>query len=285
MVYTLVLSVLIGALTILLLLPWESAEMGFDQAEAFLSGSHRTDDGAPRWTDHVARVLRLRPDADSQLARDLMLTGSSISLTDLYVYKVLAVLGCLALGGLIFVAGEDLIAAVIGLGALAAWGLPNARVTGEAKRIRRGIERRLPAFLQALAMMTEAGMNLMPAMSAYADQDRTELGLELRLALGEIELGAPMSEALMRMALRCQIDDLFRSVSMLVQAGERGASGLTDTCRELASEAWMKRKDAARELGQQASTKMFAPLMLLVLPTLFLFLIGPAAWGMYRDFQ
>ncbi|HEY3365651.1 MAG TPA: type II secretion system F family protein [Symbiobacteriaceae bacterium] len=280
----LLLSLLIGSLVWLLVYPWNDGRPDFVRVESVLAGSGMAGDTTLRWTDRVLAVLRITPNPDTRLARDLTLSGYPVSLAELYVYKALGVIGGLTFAGLMYADGDSLIALVACVAALAAWGLPDSRITAEAKRIRREITHRLPAMLQSLAMMTEAGMNLHPALNAYCQQDDTALGAELGRMTDEVELGAPLAEALMRMASRCQVDDLYRTVTALVQTSERGAAGLTETCRHLAAEAWARRKDTARELGHQAATKMFLPMVLLILPVVFLFMIGPAIFSLMTNF-
>lgn len=280
----LMLALLVGSLAWVLAYPWNSGELDFSRTEAVLLGGGAGPADRDRLPERIMRRLHLHPDPDSKLARNLALSGHATTLYDLYLYKALAVAGGLLLAGLVIAAGDLVIGIPLALMGLAGWGLPDARITGQARRYRQEVIRRLPAFLQALAIMTEAGMNLYPAIQAFLEQEDGVLGRELRRAMDEVELGAPLSEALMRMAARCQVDDLYRAVATLMQAAERGASGLTGTCRELAAEAWVRRKDAARELGQQAATKMFLPMMLLVLPTLFLFMMGPAAYNLLQNF-
>ncbi|MGE5672719.1 MAG: type II secretion system F family protein [Mycobacterium leprae] len=277
------LSLSVGALVGLLLYPWNDP-MDFRRAERVLTGPPQAYTLSVRWTDRLLNLVHYQPDPESRLGRDLALAGSNMTLADIYVYRVLGLAGGLLLGGLVLAIGDTLVGMLLLVGGVAAWSLPESRTKAEAKRIRAEVNRRLPAFLQALAMMTEAGMNLPPALDAFYEREESALGRELGLALSETAMGVPMALALMNMAKRCNVDDLYRVMAALVQATERGGSGLTDTCRAMASEAWLKRKDAAREVAQQASTKMFLPLFLLVLPTLFLFMMGPSIFQMLRNF-
>lgn len=258
-------------------------KLAFHQTELVLAGKP-PDGSRPRWSIRLIHSLGILPPPNSQLHRDLNLTNLSFTVEDIYVFKTLSVGAGLLLAGLVYWAGEHAIALMLLVMAAAAWGLPDARVRTEAKRVRAEIARDLPPFLQALAMMTEAGMNLHPAVSTYAQQNHAALGRELQLVVAATQMGTPLSEALLDLAHRCDIPELYRAAAALVQASERGGAGLAETCRQLAMESWAKRRDLARELGQKAATKMFLPLLLLVLPTLFLFMIGPALYSMLTSF-
>lgn len=279
----LLLTLTLTALGWLLLDPARRQPAGFRQAELVLIG-HDLAGGRPRRHIELIRSLRILPPPNSQLHRDLALTGFHLTVEELYLFKILAAGAGLFLAALVAATGESAIALMLLVMGLAAWGLPDARIRAEAKKARAAISRQLPPFLQALAMMTEAGMNLHPAILAYAQQNETALGRELQLAMAEAQMGAPLAEALLRLAGRCDVPELYRTVAVLVQASERSGAGIAETCRQLAAEAWAKRRDLAREMGQKAAAKMFLPILLLVLPTLFLFMIGPAFYSMMVNF-
>lgn len=283
LVLALLLTLTLTGLGWLLLNPAGRQPSRFSQAERVLAGQDLSG-SRPRWPVQLVRSLGLVPPPNSQLHRDLALTGFALTVEEMYFYKILSAGAGLLLAAVVSITGEGTIALILLVMGLAAWGLPDARIRAEAKKVRAAVARQLPPFLQALAMMTEAGMNMHPAILAYAQQNQTALGRELQLAMAEAQMGAPLAEALLRLASRCDVPELYRAVAALVQTSERGGAGIAETCRQLAAEAWAKRRDMARELGQKAAAKMFLPILLLVLPTLFLFMIGPAFYSMLVNF-
>jgi hypothetical protein len=222
-------ALLNGALLGLLLFP-DAVAYDFEGAERRLSGYGAGGDSGD-WAERLITRLRIPLDYESQLGQDLVLTNAPTGLAMLYVQKAAWAVGGLALGVAILVAGEQLIGGITAVVGLFAWTLPDTRFKKQAKKARADIGRRLPAMLQALAMMTEAGMNLYPALSAFAVNEDSALGQELNVTLAEVKRGASLSDAVMRMAKRCGVDDLYRTVAALVQAADRGAAGLTDTGR------------------------------------------------------
>lgn len=247
-----------------------------------------TDPHAPasrRWAAGLVRLLRLRVDPDSRLGRDLVMAQMPMSLADLVVAKVLlplAIAGIVLLG---MVGGEIRVMRIVQLLSVPLWWrVPDIFVSAAADRVRRQIQHAIPSFLMSLAISTEAGMNLFPAIQEYARRGAGPLPEQLRKALTEAELGASHAHALIRMADRCEVPELHSAVSALVQAVEHGAAGLANVVRDQARTAANKRRDAARELAQKASMKLFFPLMFLVMPTLMLFLLGPAVYSLWRDF-
>lgn len=236
------------------------------------------DPGHGRWTGRLVRFLGIRVDDNSRLAADLAISGTDTSLEDLVAFKVVLPFGLVALALISLAAGLTAPKLIMLLTAPLWWRVPDIVVSSRADRVRREIARSIPPFLQSLAVMTEAGLNLVPAIQEYAHHGQGPLVAELDRVTAEIRLGIPHAEALVRMADRCQVPDLTMAVSALVNGIERGASGVAAVIRDQAGEVWEKRRATARELAQQASVKLFIPLFLFVLPTLLLFLLGPAVY-------
>lgn len=166
----------------------------------------------------------------------------------------------------------------IGLAAAAlAWLAPEQWLGARVRARRRAVERDLPAVLTTLAVTTEAGLSLTAAMAEVARRRQGALAAEFARALAEVQLGCPQAQALERMAARCAVPDLTLFLAALVQGCEKGGGGVAAGLREQAAAAWAQRRRRAEELAQQASVRLFLPLVLLVFPALLLFLIGPAA--------
>ncbi|WP_042359293.1 type II secretion system F family protein [Geomicrobium sp. JCM 19055] len=141
------------------------------------------------------------------------------------------------------------------------------------------IKKELPYVINAIAIMSEAGLNLVPAIKEVADKKKGVLADELQMVIRDVSVGVSQVTALERLAERCQVDEVNRFVSAVTQNLERGASGVTRVLRNQASEVWQQRKKKAQELGEKASMKLFLPLLLLAFPATAIFLLGPAILG------
>lgn len=162
--------------------------------------------------------------------------------------------------------------------------LPDQWLTMQVNRRRRAIQKELPATLSALAIATEAGLVL---GGAVAEVGRTRTGVlaaELRWAAEQMSLGIPQAGALEEMAARCEVPELTQVMSTLVQSFEKGSRQVVATLRTQAADAWAARRRKAEELAQQASIKLFLPLLFMVFPALMIFLLGPAAMLVFRSF-
>jgi len=154
--------------------------------------------------------------------------------------------------------------------------LPDQWLKAKIDRRKAQIKRELPYVLNSIAVMSEAGLNLMPAIQEVSSKEESELSSELKRVVQDVSVGESQIKALERMAERCQVDEVNRFISALSQNIERGAAGITRVLRNLAKEAWEERKKNAQHLGEQASMKLFFPLLILAFPATAIFILGPA---------
>ncbi|WP_066058049.1 type II secretion system F family protein [Robertmurraya korlensis] len=153
--------------------------------------------------------------------------------------------------------------------------LPSIWLTNQVRKRKENISSELPHYINSIAIMCEAGLNLFPAIKEVSERKNGVLSDELNQVLYEVSLGTPQSEALEQMAERCQSDEMSRFVSIVNQTLERGSAGITNILRQQAAEVWERRKKRAQEMGAKASAKLFFPLMLLAFPATIIFILGP----------
>lgn len=162
--------------------------------------------------------------------------------------------------------------------------VPDYWMSMKAKNRQWMIRKEVPTVLSALAIITDAGLNLVPAIEEVVIQNQGEFSKELKKTLKDIHLGVPQKEAFIKLTQRCYVEEVNYFVSALVQGIEKGSSGITGIIREQATESWEKRKHKAKELAEQASMKLFLPLLLLVFPAFIIFLIGPMIFSLMQMF-
>lgn len=162
--------------------------------------------------------------------------------------------------------------------------IPDNWISAKGKKRQTAIEKEIPTMLSTLAIITDAGLNLIPAMEETAKQHSGELSKEFKQTLEEIHIGVSQQEAFLRFSKRCNIDEITYFVSALTQGLEKGNSGITKIIREQAKESWEKRKYKAKELAEKASIKLFMPLLLLVFPAFIIFLVVPMVFSLFQQF-
>jgi tight adherence protein C len=160
--------------------------------------------------------------------------------------------------------------------------IPDYWLNTQVKKRKDIIRKELPHYVNAIAVMCEAGLNLFPAIKEVTLRKKGLLTLEFEQVLQQVTVGLPYSEALEKMAERCQVEELSRFVSVIVQAVERGASGITLLLRNQAKEIWEQRKKKAQQLGAEASMKLFFPLVLLAFPATVIFILGPVLLELFK---
>jgi tight adherence protein B len=82
----------------------------------------------------------------------------------------------------------------------------------------------LPALLQIVASGLRSGLTFDAALSATANQDKGEVGRQLRRALTEVQFGSTLEDALKRVSVRMSSDDLNWLVMVLEIQREMGGS-------------------------------------------------------------
>jgi len=139
---------------------------------------------------------------------------------------------------------------------------------------RRAIMRDLPTVMDLLVLSMEAGLGLERALRTIVEEYRSPLADELHRVLADTELGLRRGEAFERMAQRVGLEDL-RSVSRaIVQSEELGVS-LVTTLQTQSRDVRVARRRLAEAEALRAPVKMLFPLVLFILPTLFMLLLGP----------
>jgi len=139
---------------------------------------------------------------------------------------------------------------------------------------RRAILRDLPTVMDLLVLSLEAGMGLDRALRTVIHEYRSALSEEIQHVLRDIDLGIGRGEAFERMALRVGLDDL-RSLSRAIIQSEQLGVSLVNVMHVQSREVRLSRRRAAEAEALRAPVKMLIPLVIFILPTLFMLLLGP----------
>jgi tight adherence protein C len=91
-----------------------------------------------------------------------------------------------------------------------------------------------------------------------------------------MQIGMSRREAYLALADRTGAPDLRRFVNAILQADRYGIS-ISAVLRTQASEMRRKRRQRAEEQAMKIPVKVLFPLMVCILPVLFIALLGPAA--------
>ncbi len=158
---------------------------------------------------------------------------------------------------------------------MAVWLLPDLRLTGMAKTREAQIETQLPDVLDQLTISVEAGLGFDSALLRLTQSSEGPVTDQLSRVVQDIRLGLARDAALKALASRTESPDLRTFANAMAQAGRHGLP-IASVLRAQAAEAREKRKFRAEERAHKVPVKILIPLILCVLPTLFIVLIGPA---------
>ncbi len=133
----------------------------------------------------------------------------------------------------------------------------------------------LPFFADLLALSTEAGLDFIGAIQRIVDKaEDSVLAEELGNVLRDIKLGSSRADALKGMAARLDIPEITSFVAVLIDADSTGAS-ISQVMKDQSVQIRLDRFVRAEKAGARASQLLLFPMMLFIMPAVFLVLLGP----------
>ncbi len=192
-----------------------------------------------------------------------------------FIGLVLA-LGIAILGCLMFQKGLMLTLGIVGAAALLGYMSPNICLSQLGAVRTEKMRKALPDALDLLTISVEAGLGFDSAIQQVARNTEGPLANEFARVLQEMQIGMGRSKALRALGDRSTLPDLRSFASAMVQADAFGIP-IGKVLRVQSSEIRIKRRQAAEEKAQKIAVKIMVPLVLFILPGLFIAVLGPAA--------
>ena len=148
-----------------------------------------------------------------------------------------------------------------------------------AMRLRQDrLRRALPDGIDLLVLCVEAGLGLDAAILRVARETRpvhADLSRELLVVSRKVNAGLTRGDALRAMQERTGLDEVQILVQNLIQS-ERLGSSVSKVLRVFAETLRRKRRQSAERKASVAPIKMTFPLAIMILPALFVVILGPA---------
>jgi tight adherence protein C len=218
-------------------------------------------------------------DARDRIAKKLLLAGSPPGWD---AERVLAfkVIGCVGgfVGSLLITKALGLTGLtgmmVIGLITIAGFLVPDSALSRKVEERQHEILSTLSDTLDLLTISVEAGLSLNAAIAQVVQNVPGTLSSEFARMLQEIQLGVPRSEAFRHLAERTDVEELNAFALAMIQADVFGVS-IASVLRTQAQQLRIKRRQRAEARAQQTPVKIVFPLILCILPALFVVIIGP----------
>jgi tight adherence protein C len=165
---------------------------------------------------------------------------------------------------------------VIALLTVAGFLLPDSALSRKVEERQHEILSTLSDTLDLLTISVEAGLSLNAAIAQVVQNVPGTLSAEFARMLQEIQLGVPRSEAFRHLAERTDVEELNAFALAMIQADVFGVS-IASVLRTQAQQLRIKRRQRAEARAQQTPVKIVFPLILCILPALFVVIIGPGA--------
>jgi tight adherence protein C len=156
------------------------------------------------------------------------------------------------------------------------------KVNKRSAAIRKG----LPDALDLLVICAEAGLTVDAAFNRVAKElgrAYPELGDEFGLTAIELGFLAERRQAFENLANRVDLDSIRGVVTTMIQT-EKYGTPLASALRVLSAEFRNERMMRAEEKAARLPAIMTVPLILFILPTLFIVILGPAACSIHDSF-
>ncbi len=175
---------------------------------------------------------------------------------------------------------------VVTVGLFVGWMGPLYVLRAKVRARKKEFRRTLPDALDLMVVCVEAGLGLNQALVKVGEEmERVspDVADEFVLVSLEIRAGTPREEALRHLAERTGTQDIRALVSMLIQTDRFGTS-IAEGLRVHSEELRSKRQQAAEEEAAKITVKMLIPLVIFVVPAIFIVILGPAVFH-FLEFQ
>ena len=147
-----------------------------------------------------------------------------------------------------------------------------------AKQKRQGnIMSELPLFVDILALSIEAGLDFIGAIQKITEKAPKDsiLAQELFIVLKDLRLGQTRKKALTALDERIGMPEMKSIVTVIRDATETGAS-VGVALKAKSAQIRFERFAKAEEVGAKMSQKILIPMMLFIIPAVFIIVLAPA---------
>jgi tight adherence protein C len=165
--------------------------------------------------------------------------------------------------------------------------LPAAMVSDLHKKVRvreQNIMLELPELLNSIVLLVGAGETVQRAIIRCVESRRGDVNhplyKELRIMTSEWEGGYSFQQAFENFSKRCAVQEVSLFTTTVLLNYRRGGADFVLSLRDLSRMLWDKRKAISRTRGEQASSKLVFPMVVIFL--IVIVLVGTPAFMMLK---
>ncbi|MBX3040765.1 MAG: type II secretion system F family protein [Bdellovibrionaceae bacterium] len=157
--------------------------------------------------------------------------------------------------------------------------LPVLHANANKKKRELSVRQDLPFFVDLLALSVEAGLDFFSAIQKIVDKAEgrgSVLAEEFEIVLKDIKIGSSKAQALKDLASRLDMNEITSFAAVLIDAEHTGAP-ISQVLKDQSTQMRLERFVRAEKAGARASQAMLIPLMLFIVPAVFIMVFGPVA--------
>lgn len=158
--------------------------------------------------------------------------------------------------------------------------VPSIQVSLMASGRQKTIQRQLADVMDLLTISVEAGLGFDAALAQVVKNVPGPLAEELSRLLQEVQIGVSRPDAFRNLGNRTDVPELHAFVLSMIQADLFGVS-IANVLRAQSRELRQKRRQRAEEIAQKVPVKLLFPMIFLVMPSMFIVLLGPGIIKIY----
>ncbi|MGC8792029.1 MAG: type II secretion system F family protein [Bryobacteraceae bacterium] len=172
-------------------------------------------------------------------------------------------------------------------GAILGWLLPQQVLHYLVRRYRRRLQEALPDVVDMLGVVLGTGLALDQAMLRVAEEMQfiyPELANEFLTVVMQVRAGQERSKAFQQLVRRTGVEDIKSLAAMIVQS-ERFGTSLAQALKVYADALRTRRRLRAEAAVGRAGIKMLFPIVLFILPVLFVITLVPGLLSVLDNLQ
>ncbi len=231
-----------------------------------------------RYFTPIVQSMKGRQKLKTKYRRKLANAGLTKELTseDFFAFKLFLIIGF----PLIFITLRILLEETWNLGLVPVFAVigffyPDIWVNSRIDRRRDDMIRGMPFIVDMLALSVEAGLDFMAAIQKVIEKaPPSPLVEEFETLIRETRIGSSRAEGLRQLAWRVNVLTVNSFCATLIAADSVGAS-IAPILKQLSNEMRGKRSSEAEKKGATASTKILFPMILFIMPAVFIAIAGP----------